>query len=255
MLQEERLIRIVEFLKTNGVAKLSDLCNLNSVSIDTVRRDIDKLEKSEVIKKVHGGAVLKNNDNSQLAFDGRKINNLHAKKELACHIPKYVSDGQTIALNSGTTNIEIARYLAENFSRLTIITNNLHIVEILASAKQFNIILLGGVFDFNEYSVYGRQCERDILQYNINLAIITVNALSIAKGLTDFRMNEVSIIQNMIAAAEYAIVAADSSKFERTAYLNVCSLGDIEAVITDSGLSPQIAARYAQEGVKIIYNI
>jgi DeoR family transcriptional regulator, fructose operon transcriptional repressor len=255
MLQEERLIRIVDFLKANGAAKLSDLCSLNSVSIDTVRRDIDRLEKSDVIKKVHGGAVLKNNDNSQLAFDGRTINNLHAKKELASHIPKYVSDGQTIALNSGTTNIEIARYLAENYSRLTIITNNLRIVEILASAKQFNIILLGGIFDVNEYSVYGKQCERDILQYNINLAVISVNAISIAKGLTDFRMNEIPIIQNMIASSEHAIVAADSSKFERIAYMNICPLGEIDAVITDSGLSPEIAERYTVEGIKIIYNI
>jgi DeoR/GlpR family transcriptional regulator of sugar metabolism len=163
-----------------------------------------------------------------------------------------VVDGQTIALNSGTTNVEVAKYLVENYYRLTIITNNLRIIDILKHGKDFTIIVPGGMFDPDEYAIFGKTCEDDILSYNIDTALIAVNGISCEKGITDFRMKEVGIIRALLTASKYKVVVADFSKFDRVAYLNVCDLSEIDCILTNSGISDAIAAKYEKLNVKVI---
>ena len=184
------------------------------VSIDTVRRDLEVLEKKGIVKRVHGGAVLiQNNDNVlNKLFNEREVKNLEKKQEVASLAIELIEEGQAIALNGGTTTIEIAKVLVEKFKRLTIITNDLRILSILGANKNFNVILTGGFYNPEEYTLYGKQCEEILSHFNIDIAFITVNALSLEHGLTDFRMHEVGVIQTILSRTKYKVVVADSSK-------------------------------------------
>ncbi|WP_147436810.1 DeoR/GlpR family DNA-binding transcription regulator [Oceanobacillus piezotolerans] len=245
---------IKSFLKQQKAAKASELANLLEVSIDTVRRDLEALEKKEVLKRVHGGAVLvENNDNVlNKHFFEREVKNLEKKQELSYIAIELIQEGQAIALNGGTTTIELAKVLVEKFKRLTIITNDLRILTILSANKDFNVILSGGFFNPEEYTLYGTQCEEIISKFNIDIAFITVNGLSLEQGLTDFRMHEVGVIRTILSRAKYKVVVADSSKFETSSYINICPLKDIDLIVSDNSLPSNIIEDYSKQGIRIL---
>lgn len=252
LIKEKRLLNIINYFTEHKAATLAELADLNNVSIDTVRRDLALLEKEGGnIKRVHGGAVSIDGVKNQ-SFQLRNIANRDKKSELASLVDHIVKDGQAIAINNGTTNIEIARRLAKYFKNLAVITNSLSVVNVFAEAKSNNVIVLGGLFDPKEYCVYGPQGEKEIAGFNIDAVILAVNAISLEKGITDFRMNEVGVIRAMMAASEKCYVVADSSKFETMSYLNVCGLDEIDAIITDSNLPEEIYELYTRAGVKIL---
>ncbi|MDR7079913.1 DeoR/GlpR family transcriptional regulator of sugar metabolism [Neobacillus niacini] len=255
MLQEQRHQMIGSFLKQQKAVKASELATLLDVSIDTVRRDLEVLEKQGIVKRVHGGAILiKNNDNVlNKLFNEREAKNLEKKQEVASLAIELIEEGQAIALNGGTTTIEIAKVLVEKFKRLTIITNDLRILSILGENKNFNVILTGGFFNPEEYTLYGKQCEEVLSNFNIDIAFITVNALSLDYGLTDFRMHEVGVIQTIISRTKYKVVVADSSKFETSSYINICPLKDIDLIVTDSSLPSNMVEEYSKHDIRILF--
>lgn len=251
MIQEERFLKIVDHLKLYVTASLAELAELSETSVDTVRRDLIQLEKSGMVKRVRGGAVYHSDDLRKQAFSMRGISNKSGKVQAAKLVERYVVDGQAIALNSGTTNIEVAKFLAENYYRLTIISNDLHIIDILSQVKNFTVMVPGGMVNREEGAIFGSSCERDIASYNIDTAIITVNALSIEKGVTDFRVHEVGIIKSMIGAARKKIIVADSTKFDSVSCLNVCSLKELDVILTDDEVSQDVISRYRAEGLSM----
>ena len=254
MLQEQRHQMIESFLKQQKAVKASELATLLDVSIDTVRRDLEVLEKKGIVKRVHGGAVLIQNTDNVLnkLFNEREVKNLEKKQEVASLAIELIEEGQAIALNGGTTTIEIAKVLVDKFKRLTIITNDLRILSILGANKHFNVILTGGFYNPEEYTLYGKQCEEILSNFNIDIAFITVNALSLEHGLTDFRMHEVGVIQTMISRTKYKVVVADSSKFETSSYINICPLKDIDLIVTDSSLPSNVVEEYSKQDIRIL---
>lgn len=252
MLQEERYKKITELLKQSDVVKVTELVRVLNVSVDTVRRDLENLEKKGQLKRVHGGAVLVADYGDKLSFPFREFKFKEEKAELAALACTFVSEGQAIALNAGTTNIEMARKLADSFERLTVITNGLRIVDCFSGKPGFTVIVPGGMLDHGEHALYGKTCEEQIAGYNIDIAFIAINALSLEKGLTDFRIHETGVIHAMMHAARKKIVVADSSKFEKVSYVNVCPLAEIDMIATDSKIGADMIESYRREGIRII---
>ena len=254
MLQEQRHQKIESFLKQQKAVKASELATLLDVSIDTVRRDLEVLEKNGIVKRVHGGAILKQSNDKVLnkLFNEREVKNLEKKQEVALLAIELIEEGQAIALNGGTTTIEIAKAMVGKFQRLTIITNDLRIVGILGASKNFNIILTGGFYNHEEFTLYGKQCEEILADFNIDIAFITVNALSLEQGLTDFRIHEVGVIQTILSRTKYKVVAADSSKFETSSYINICPIENIDLIVTDSSLPHNVAEEYSNHNIRIL---
>ncbi len=255
MLQEQRHEMIESYLKQQKAVKASELAALLDVSIDTVRRDLEVLEKKGALKRVHGGAVSIQNTHNALnkLFNEREVKNLEKKQEVASLAIELIEEGQAIALNGGTTTIEVAKALVTKFKRLTVITNDLRILSILGANKHFNIILTGGFFNPEENTLYGKQCEEILSNFNIDVAFITVNALSLEHGLTDFRIHEVGVIQTMMSRAKYKAVVADSSKFETSSYINICPLKNIDLIVSDSSLPLNIVEEYSKHNIRILY--
>lgn len=251
MLPPERHKLILRELKSKGNVSVSELKQLLNISIDTVRRDLKLLERQGKINRIHGGATVKETEVTNLIFEQRKNLHLNRKKELAKEAVKYVKEFQAVSLNAGTTNIEIAKELMLNFDRLTIITNSLHVADALRGKKEFTVIITGGVLDQEEYSLYDRSVVEEIKQFNIDVAFININAISLEKGLTDFRQGEKDVIKAMIDSSEQAIVAADSSKYETISYLKICELTQIDLLITDGYLEEDIFTRYKNENINI----
>ena len=116
VLKAERLIRIIDFLKERNTANLADLSELNNVSLDTTRRDLKELNERNLLKLVRGGAVLLSNDLPEgQIISSKGITHEYEKRELVRLAGSLITDGQAIALNNGTTNTEVAKYLVKNY--------------------------------------------------------------------------------------------------------------------------------------------
>lgn len=247
----ERFDRVIEYLKIKGRAGYGELAELNEVSVDTVRRDLAEMEERGLVRRVRGGVVICDDDPGKKSFGIRSELHHDEKIELCKGLESIITEGQTVALNNGTTNIEAAKFLCDNFNRLNIITNSLEVLGYMLEKRKFNVIVPGGIVDIQEKSLYGSHCEDDIRNYNIDVALIAVNAVSLQKGITDFRFNEVGIITAMLESARERYVLADSSKFETVSCVNICSLPKIDGFLTDKNISNEVKELYLKRGYKL----
>ncbi|ANE45831.1 hypothetical protein SY83_05410 [Paenibacillus swuensis] len=253
MLAQERHRLILLELESKRQVTVVELKSLLQVSLDTVRRDLERLEREDKLQRVHGGAITKSEEiSTNQAFFKRKLTQNEKKQELAKYAVELVQEYQAVSLNAGTTNIEVAKHLAARFDKLTVITNSLRIADILTSKPGFTVIIPGGYLNHEEFSLYGRSIEEEIMSFNSDLTFISINAISLEKGLTDFRQGEAGVINAMLKSAKQKIVVADSSKFETVSYLNICGLNQIDAVITDSYMDEELQVLYEQQNISII---
>lgn len=250
----ERFDKILDYMKAKGKATFGELAKLNSTSVDTVRRDLQELEEKGYVRRIRGGAVICEDDPVKKSFGVRSVLHRDQKVELCAGLSKIITDGQTVALNNGTTNIEAAKFLSENYNTLNIITNSIEIISYFIDKRRFNLVVPGGLVDLQEKSIYGSHCEQDICNYNIDVALLAVNAVSVAKGITDFRFNEVGVINAMLNASERKYVLADSSKFETVSCVNICGVDRIDGFLTDKYLPNEVAEQYTKKGLNLFIN-
>lgn len=252
MLQEERFSNIIDYLKSNKTAKVNDLARINKVSVDTVRRDLETLEGYGILERVRGGAVWKDANNTRNIYGMRVTVNIEKKIEISEMAGRVIVEGQTVMIGSGSTTVEIAKYIAAKYKRLTVITNDLDIVRIFSHKERFNIIIPGGLYDFQEHAVYGRQCEDEIGQYNADVCILAVNSISFERGISDFRLNQIDVFRKMMSVSECVAVAADSTKVGKTACMKICGIEEIDRLLCDSSLTPEEKQQFESAGIEVI---
>lgn len=249
-MQKERFLKIIEYLKEHRTATFAELADITQVSVDTVRRDVEKMDREKLLRRVRGGAVYHNGDLTTQSVNVRKISS-HVDV-ITNLLSDYIVDGQAIALNSGNTCTAVAEYLAGNYYRLTVITNNLEAIKILSKKKDFTVIVPGGIVDTKEEAIYGESCEKGIRKYNIDVAILGVYGISLEKGITDFRYLHTGVMKAMLESAAKKIILADKGKFCKVSYVNVCGLKDVDLIICNDKISDDIKEAYKKEGVQLI---
>lgn len=254
MLANDRHNKILEMLERDGSVRNSKLVTIFEVSLETVRRDLDFLEKQGLLQKVHGGAILnsKNKENANQTYIVRETKNIEEKREIATLALKFINENETIALNSSTTSIEIARLIKDKFTSLTVVTNSLRIAEELADKKGINLILAGGIYNKNEFAFLGEITERFLNEFIVDKAFVSVGGISLKRGITDFLIDEVIVERKMIKIAEEAIILADSSKIGSNSLIKVCDTEEVDFIITDSKFKDEDKEIYLQNGIKII---
>lgn len=255
MLAQYRYGKIINILEEKGAVKVSMLTKLFNVSIETIRRDLENLEKEGLCKRVHGGAVLEKVNKRTTGFEVRKKECVEEKKEIANIAAGLVKEGQSVAMDASTTNLELARVLKGKFERLTILTNSLVIADELSDMSQYTIIVIGGFLKNDELSIVGRTAEDIMNNFNLDIAFISVGGISINKGITSYSFEEVGVQKKMIRVSEKAVILADSSKFCKVSLLKLCDFEEINAIITDSKLKDSYIDMYKDNGIEIISKI
>lgn len=252
MLAQERYEYIIETLNRDCVVKVSKLIKELNVSIETIRRDLEHLEKEGILDRVYGGAVPRKIAVDKLSFDKREEEFKKEKAEIASIAMRYISEGQSIALNDSTTNVEIARRLKSKFNNLTVITNSLIIATELANSDGINLILAGGVFHNKEFAFYGTFAKDILNNFIVDRAFIGVGGISINRGVTDHDMDTVEIQRTLINISKEAIILADSSKIDSVSLTKISNIDDVSFIITDGKVEESIINKYLKHGVEII---
>lgn len=232
MLALERRNLIYEKLQIDKKVVVGELSQLYNVSEETIRRDLDKLEREGLVIKSYGGAVLNENTNIDLPFNIRKKHNVSGKQKIAELIAGLVESGEHIMLDPSSTAVFIAKALKKK-EKLTVVTNSIEVMLELVDVTGWNVISPGGNIRNGILAMVGPKAIEGIGTYSVEKAIISCKAFDLERGFSDSSEDFAYAKQMMLRSAKERILAVDSSKFGNTAFCKVGDLKDIDVIVTD----------------------
>lgn len=248
----ERHRAIIKLLNEKGNVTISELVNIFGVSSETIRKDLLSLEKNNALTRTHGGAVSIEKINAPASLKVRKNKCVPEKTELCQYAMRFIKNGDVIAIDEGSTAVELAKLIACTLSKLTVLTNSIEIFNILSSNSGIELILCGGDYVQEELAFTGYLAVNTISQVHTQKAFIFPSAVSLKHGLTVYFKNFISIQKAYIENTDNVFILADSEKFETAAFLKLEALNPEYTYITDSGLSNEIYEEYKKNKINII---
>lgn len=256
MLSEQRYEEIYNLLEREGSVRTGTLCDVLHTSRETIRRDLETMEAKGRLKRIRGGAmkldVPQDEKTGYTSFRMRRDENFKNKEAVAQEAVNYIKEGQVIALDSGTTSLFLAKEVKNRFHSLTVVTNSFAVAKELAGAQGITLILTGGVYKPDEEAFVSDMAAVILSKISIDTFFLTTCGISVERGITYQRMDEISIQNKIMEAAERTIVVADSSKLGINSLVKMCGIEEISMIITDSGVSGSRASAFEQAGVKVV---
>jgi DeoR/GlpR family transcriptional regulator of sugar metabolism len=254
LIRAERIQQIVDIVQKGGKVTIDDLCLRFGVSEMTARRDLEELDREGLVRRVHGGAISSFGRSFEPPYPSRSHQNLEIKRLIGKRAAELVNDGESIALDIGTTTLEIARALRER-RNLTLITASLPIANELISnspvGSQMRLILTGGIIRPAEHSMVGHIAERTYQEIHVDKAFIAVGGINLKDGLTEFNLEDSLVKRSLIGNARQVVVVADSSKFGRTTFATICPLSSVNTIVTDNKAPKQILDALSKQGIQV----
>ena len=233
----ERQKRIMDTLKTDGAVWVSKLSVELGVTEETVRRDLEKLEKQELLLRTHGGAIPIDQGNHEMS--------------LAKEAVKYISAGDTIFLDASTTTFYMAKEL-KVMKDITVITNSIRVVNELAGIPDLKVVGVGG-FVSNNQSFVGSQAQRIISEtYFANKMFFSSRGITINAGILESNDQECGIKQCMLKNAGKKYYLCDKSKIGRVGFAKLAQLEDIDCFITEKNLDEEYEKVFNELNIKLI---
>ena len=251
MVPAKRRKMIVEIIEKQNSVSVGDLCARFDVSDMTIRRDLRMLHNEGLVERVHGGAVARRGRSYEPPFRIREETNPEAKKAIAREAYLLIQEGDSLALDVGTTTLILAEELV-GMPNLTVITSSLYIANVLADAPNMRLILSGGILREGENSMVGFIAERIFSDFHVDKALIGIAGINPDNGLTEYNMEDALVKKAMIQNSDQIIILADSTKFGRTVFKQVAPLSEVDVIITDSDAPKSIIAELRKEGIKVI---
>jgi ribose transport system substrate-binding protein len=244
----ERRQRIRDLLRDQPGIKVTDLAQRLSVSEGTIRNDLSALEREGVLRRVRGGAVLRQRHRFvSPSFAARVQVNAGAKEWIARRAADMVKDGDSILMDASTTVFAMVPHL-EDLRDLTVVTNGIEIALALARYGH-SVILVGGMVHADGASVIGHLGEKILRDLHIKTAFASCSGFSVDVGLTEIDIQEEQVKRQMIQSAEQVVALIDSSKFGKVDLTSFASLDQITHILTDSRLDPQFIDQLRQTHV------
>lgn len=252
MLPIERKNEILSKLMLEGKVIVSDLALQYGVTEETIRRDLEKLEREGFAKKTYGGAVKSDNMTAELPYTVRKLTNVSGKKYIAEKIGDLIQDGDSIMLDASTTALFTVKSIF-NKHNLTLITNSVEILLDLPASNDWRIISTGGTYRQDSMSFLSSSATTSISNYHADYAVMSCKGLDITKGITDTRENNADLKKSFIRNANKVILAVDNTKFDKISFVKICDLDCIDVVVTDIKPSDECIKEFERKNIELIY--
>lgn len=252
MLALERRNSILEKLQEEKRVVVNELSQQFGVSEETIRRDLEKLEKEGLATKSYGGAVLNDSTSIDMPFNVRKKANTAGKQKVAELIASIIHDGDHIMLDASSTSVFIAKAIKDK-SNLTVITNSIEILIELSDVSDWNIICSGGSLREGYLALIGPKTVEGLTRFNVDKAFFSCKGIDMQKGITDGNEMFSQVKQIMMDSAKETILAVDSSKFDKVAFSKLCDLKEMSAVYTDKKPDDRWLEYFASHDIPCVY--
>ncbi|MGW0712930.1 DeoR/GlpR family DNA-binding transcription regulator [Streptomyces sp. NPDC002643] len=248
MLAEGRHRLILRALRSGGAASVAELSERLDVSAATIRRDLLKLEADGLLTRVHGGAVVE--EEQPAPFDEAAAVQVAEKDAIAARAAAMIEDGQSVILDSGTTVHRLARQLRGR--RLTVITNNLAVYEELIDDEQVELMLLGGMVIRESRMLDGFMAEENLRQVHADWFFMGACGVRPGGQVMDTTVAEVPARRAMIAAGDKVVLLADRSKFPGTGMVKICGPEELDMLVTGAPADEPTCSALGEAGVRVV---
>ncbi|MBO0422481.1 DeoR/GlpR family DNA-binding transcription regulator [Enterococcus plantarum] len=247
----QRIQQIENYIQQQGSISLDELCHVFNVSKNTIRRDINELEKRGTIKKVYGGVVYV--ENNLVSFENRTIYNQTEKEQIGARAASLIKEEDLIYVDSGTTTSQILKHIDPELS-FTLLTNNLDIINLAAAMKNVQLILIGNSYKRDTRSFVGIEDETIVTRYNINKAFMAATGVSITSGLTNSDLMEYRIKKMIVERTKDVYLLADSSKFDHSTLLTYSPLESIKGIVTSRDIPEEYVEFCNSHTIELLYS-
>lgn len=255
MILRERQNRILSALRTDGSASVRELAEALAVSESTIRRDLELLDRNGELTRTYGGAVLTPGatveDHGRSAEEGTfdETTDADLKRRMAEAAAAMVVDGSVIILDIGTTTPLVARLLRGR--DITVITSSLAVFDELRDDDAVRLVLLGGVVRRNYRTLVGSLAELALSQVSADIVFLSCTGVRANGHVVDNMAVEAPIKQSMIAASDRVVLLASEAKFPGTGALRLCSLTEVDALVTTTGAPEETLALCRNAGGEV----
>jgi len=250
VLVAERQKKIVELVNERLSIRVTELSKIFSVTEETIRRDLEKLEKENLLMRSHGGAVSIEKDQGEVSYLEREITNAEQKKAIATAAVRLIEPGDQIVLDASTTAWYVAKELPD--MPLTVLTNSIKVAIELSKKEQIKVISTGGTLLSQSLSYVGPLAERSLSMYHVNKAFLSCKGVHLERGLSDFNESQALLKKQMREIADETILMVDSSKFGTRAFSQIVPVTNIDCIITDSKIDEETKNDLEEKKIQLL---
>ncbi len=242
---------ILDHIVKDGFVKVSELAESLGVTQTTIRKDLNYLESQGVLQRAHGSAIPPTQQMMDLNLSAKKLINFEAKQKIAEKAASLIKSDDSILVASGSTISLFAEALKPK-GRLNVVSISVNISAHLGDIPGITVMQVGGILYGNTLSVLGAEASKTIENLYCSKVFFGVDGIDLDYGLTCGTGEEASITQKMMQSSQTKIVLSDSSKVGQRGFARICEVGDIDILITDSGMPLETRQRIENMGVKLI---
>lgn len=246
-----RQTQLIDTVRAEGAVSIESLAERFSVTLQTVRRDVQRLAEAGLLARFHGGVRLPISTTENIAYRQRQAMESDGKIRIAKEIAKRIPNGCSLLMTIGTT-IEAVAHELRNHQGLRVITNNLHIAALLSNNRDCEVIVAGGVVRGSDQGIVGEAAVDFIRQFKVDIGLIGISGVESDGTLRDYDFREIKVARTVIQHSREVWLAADHSKFNRPAMVELCHLRDIDIFFTDEPPSPAFTELMAQTDVECV---
>ena len=246
-----RQLELVDEVRRARRVSVEALAEHFGVTLQTVRRDIRLLADAGLVSRFHGGVRVPESTTENIAYRARQQLGDAAKRAIARAVAKAVPHGCSLIINIGTTTEAIARELLAH-KGLRVVTNNLNVAAILSDNPDCEVIVAGGVVRARDRGIVGEVTVDFIRQFKVDIGLIGISGIEPDGSLRDFDYHEVKVSRAIIEHSREVWLAADHSKFNRPAMVELARLDQIDTLFTELAPPEPFPALLAEAGVNLV---
>ncbi|CAN5580132.1 DeoR/GlpR family DNA-binding transcription regulator [soil metagenome] len=248
MLKKERHAYIVHEIDIHNKVLSSDLSLQLNVSEDTIRRDLQELDETGILTKVHGGALSKS---FHFTLKNNEVYSQTEKRIIAHKARELIRDGMYVLLSGGTTIIELIKSLPPDLNA-TFITVSIPTALELLDHPSAEVIFIGNKLLKNAQMSVGAEVVQRLSEIKCDLCFLGTNSIDAEQGITDLELEVIEVKRAMIASAAKVISLSISKKLNTVQRMLVCKIEEIDMLITELDPADHLLQPYINKGIIIL---
>ena len=252
MVNNLRSPEIIKLANQKSIVRVEELAEYFNVSLQTIRKDLNKLCSDGQLERVHGGAIIPSHIEN-IEYEQRKKINLLGKQAIGRECAKNIPNEICLFMGIGTSTETVAKLLLEH-KNLLIVTNNLNIANVLKNNAKSEVVITGGNLRKSDGALIGQPALETIKNFKFDLAILGCSALDSEGNMLDFDTQEIIVNQSIISQADKTFLLADHTKFLRKAPVKIAPLSIIDCLFTDNKLEPELLGKCRSWNTEVRYS-
>ncbi|MBD3749880.1 MAG: DeoR/GlpR transcriptional regulator [Sphingobacteriales bacterium] len=248
MLKKERHTYIMKQINLHNKVLSSDLSQQLNVSEDTIRRDLNELDESGKLLKVHGGALSKS---YHFPFHQNEVYAQEAKKQVALKAIQLIKEGMVVLTGGGTTMIELAKMIPFSLEATFFTISPLVALELVEHPK-LTVILIGGQLSKNAQINVGASVINDLSEIKVDICFLGANGIDAKEGITDSDWEVVQVKKAMIKSTSKVVILSISEKLNSVQKMRVCNFNQVTHFITELNPNHANLASFSEMNIQIL---